>query len=90
MRRSTTSKQKSEWLVFIAEEERRTTHQDYYLAQIAAEIRRGNTKPEKIANVRDKDFLIEFKEPEVTNQSTTPMDSKAFWLTSLGVKHNGI
>lgn len=87
--KSTTSKQFLEWSIFLQEEECRTRHQDHYLAQIAAEIRRGNVDPNKVSKIKDKDFLLVF-ETEEPDQSSVEKNSKKYWLSALGVKNNGI
>lgn len=44
-----TSSEFVEWVVFLNEEETKRTKQDFYLASIAAEIRKGNVKhPRKV------------------------------------------
>jgi len=74
-----------EWLAFLGKEEERQTKQDYYLAQIAAEIRRGIVKVPK--SVKVKDFLIEV---QVTPKEKEKMKkSKSFWLGIAKVKPKG-
>lgn len=66
-----------EWLAFFGREEERQTKLDYYLAQIAAEVRRGNVKSPK--SVKVKDFLLEVKSgPEKPGAR-----SKSIWMASL-------
>lgn len=72
------------WKRFFEEEWGDTTPLMYYLAQIAAEIRRGHVKrPE---NVRTEDFLIKFKRldkdatPVRTGAQPTLEQSKTFWI----------
>jgi hypothetical protein len=74
-----------EWLVFLNNEEERQTKQDYYLAQIAAEIRRGQvTNPR---SVKVKDFLVEMT---TTPKQKKKMErSKSFWLGMVNVKQKG-
>lgn len=44
-----TSSEFVEWIVFLDEEEMKRTKQDFYLASIAAEVRKGNVKhPNKV------------------------------------------
>ena len=59
--------------------------EDYYLAQIAAEVRRGIVKNPK--KVRVKDFLLMDK-AEADSNSDPLKTSKAFWLSSLRVNTN--
>jgi len=69
-----------EWLTFLGREEERQTKQDYYLAQIAAEIRRGHVKNPKAVKV--KDFLVEVK----TTPETPGERSKSVWMGALKIK----
>ena len=69
-----------EWLQFLDMEERRHTKQEYYLAQIAAEIRRGQVKSP--AQVKMNDFLISLK-PKVEKK---PEGSKHIWAAHLKIK----
>lgn len=79
-----------DWLLFIQQEEHRTTKVDHYLAQIAAEVRRTNVKnPSK---VKLQDFLLKFKqaEPPVSRPSKEkvvgkPEGSKHIWASILKV-----
>jgi len=56
--------------------------EDYYWAQVAAEIRRGNVKNPR--NVKVEDFLMKFTTDE-KKRPTTPKSSKAAWLGILGI-----
>jgi len=68
------------WLQFLDWEERRETKQDYYLAQIAAETRRGNVKhPNRI---KVKDLLLKFENGKEGNCER----SKSIWLNAVGLK----
>lgn len=69
-----------DWLTFLGKEEERETKQDYYLAQIAAEVRRGQVKSPK--SVKTKDFLLQMKKSDAPDKAT----SKAIWAGALGVK----
>lgn len=63
-------------------EKKEHSKEDYYLAQIAAEVRRGIVKnPNK---VKLKDFLLTIQTGPVSNPDTLE-NSKSFWLSSLGV-----
>jgi hypothetical protein len=88
-KRRTTSSEFVLWQVLFEEEWHHHTKQDYYLAQIACEIRRiGKKHPERI---KLKTFLLEFErldekkpEEELTQEEYTAR-SKAAWLGGLGV-----
>ena len=45
-----------EWLEFLKWEENKHTKEDFYAAQVAAEVRRGNVKYP--AQVKVQDFLV--------------------------------
>ncbi len=86
--RTTTSREFVEWMVFINDEEQQRSKveskADHYLAQIAAEIRRGNVKdPQK---VKMDDMILTFKD-ESEEQDQNPEVSKRFWLSALGVNN---
>ena len=78
---------------FLNEEETSTTkREEYYWAQIAAEMRRSWIKDKQ--KVKLKDFLIKFsyakkpKEESPVDREIRIKQSKNFWLTSLGLKTN--
>jgi len=57
---------------------------DYYLAQIAAEVRMGNVKSPR--SVKLKQFLLKFGSAREGRDAKKRMDkSKAFWYASLGL-----
>lgn len=66
-----------DWLTFLRKEEERQTKQDFYLAQIAAEVRRGNAKNPR--SVKVKDFLVTTQQEKVTSRS------KSVWAKALKV-----
>ena len=70
-----------DWLSFLDLEEERQTKLDYYLAQVAAEVRRGNVKNPK--SVKTKDFLVQMKR---TGPADKTAKSKVVWAGALGVK----
>jgi len=72
-----------DWLAFLWREEERNTKQDIYLAQIAAEIRRGLVKNPK--SVKMKDFLMK-KAETPTKVEKPPSKSKSMWAAALNVK----
>lgn len=67
-----------DWLQYLEWAERRDTKSDYYLAQIAAEVRRGYVKSPR--QVKVKDFLLKMQRPEQR------LSSKQTWLQALGIK----
>ena len=80
------------WMEFL-ERERSTFHrEDYYFAQIAAEVRRAKARCNNPKRVKLKDFLLKFRTRRKKRQAL-PLDpakrmehSKDFWLSALGVK----
>lgn len=73
-----------DWLTFLSMEEERHTKQEFYLAQIAAEVRRGHVKHP--AKVKMTDFLMKSKAAPST--SVRP-NSKSIWASHLGIKLKG-
>ncbi len=73
-----------EWLCFLNKEEERQTKQDYYLAQIAAEIRRGQVKSPR--SIKVKDFLVQVTTAVTPQQEKKAAKSKSFWMGLAGVK----
>lgn len=64
-----------DWVEFLGVQERRMDKIDFYLAQIAAEVRRGVVKNPKTVNV--KDFYVNYTNPvEAANRTKK---SKAAW-----------
>lgn len=83
----TTSSEFNMWMIYLEEEINGFHREDYYLAQIAAEIRKGQVKNPK--KVKVKDMILQFSIGR--KQKKTPMDkeesinrSKAFWFGGLG------
>lgn len=71
-----------EWICFLNLEDERNTKQDYYLAQIAAEIRRSQVRTPR--KVKVTDFLIQRK---VTEDPKSKMKvSKSAWSSLLRLK----
>lgn len=68
------------WLDFLAWTESRTGKDELYLAQIAAEVRRGYVKHPR--TVKTKDFILK---PQAKPPSTAS-GSKAVWLKALNIK----
>ena len=80
----TTSREFVEWSVIIEDASKEFTKEDYYLAQIAAEVRRSFVqKPE---GVKLKDFFLQFEqEKAVVNPKDRMGYSKAYWSALVGV-----
>lgn len=88
MQELTTATEFVEWIAYLDMDVNAFHREDYYLAQIAAEVRRGRVKDP--SRVRTEDLLIKFK---FRSGWATPANnletSKSFWLGSLGVKKEG-
>lgn len=80
----TTSTEFLEWIQYFEIEVNEFNRTDYFLAQIACEVRRGHSK-----NPRDpklKDFLLTFRTASSPSKPPpTLAQSKAFWLAALGI-----
>lgn len=76
------------WMEYLGSDyEQNIFHrQDFYLAQIACEIRRTITKNPKA--VKLKDFIIDFVKKTVKKKRTSydVEKSKSFWFAGLGIK----
>lgn len=76
------------WMLFLEEEECRTTKQDLYLAQIAAEVRRTVSK----RRVSLKQLILPFVK-KISNRKLTKKEattaSKMRWFSALGLKKDG-
>lgn len=81
----TTSSEFVDWMTFRRMDMNNPSRIDYYLAQIAAEVRRSMAKhPNKIVV---KDFLLKFTPKVTTSRAPTPeeaqkrsMASKSMWF----------
>ncbi len=81
-----------EWMEYLDMDIEMFHREDAYLAQIAAEIRRGNVKHPK--QVKLEDFLrpVRLKTPAQTSTRTPQQRlsaSKQAWLGALGLKSDG-
>lgn len=72
-----------EWLAFLELKWKEREKEEYYLAQIAAEIRRGNVRDPRKVDVEN--FLLKFKAGPKKKDPPSLVESKAFWLTALGI-----
>jgi len=75
------------WLTYLELDLNLFHREDYYLAQIAAEIRRGNVKQPR--QIRVKDFILEFKREKVRDTRGLSLEdrtsiSKRFWKAVVG------
>lgn len=85
-RRETTSSEFSEWLDYLDQDVNEFHREDYYLAQIAAEIRRMFSK--KPNRIKVDDFLMRFaadKGGADTESAERVKASKSWWLGALGL-----
>lgn len=88
--KETTASEFVEWHRFLRDEWQVPKREDYYLAQIAAEVRR--TIARTPGNVKSDDFLLKFKFPSKERVLTEAEKeqrmhaSKARWLALVGVK----
>ncbi len=73
------------WIEYFNKEVHFFHREDYYLAQIATEIRRGLVKNPKQVGI--KDFILSFaiKEDNAMKKQKQKK-SKTFWLKALGIK----
>lgn len=87
----TTSQEFVDWMTFLDQEVNSFHREDYYLAQIAAEVRRTFTK--NPSHIKTKDFIIEFKTNTSKKKTSkkSPEEklkmSKTYWLSLSGVKN---
>jgi len=58
--------------------------ENYYLAQIAAEVRRTNSR--KPQSVKVEDFVLKFTTGEQKASGTPLQSSKSAWLGMFGIK----
>jgi hypothetical protein len=79
-----------EWCQYLDIENTVHSKLDWYLAQIAAEVRRTISKDPK--QIKASDLLLKFERKEATSSipTATKKDgwkvSKAAWMTGLGIK----
>jgi len=75
-----------DWITFLALEQERDEKQDYYLAQIAAEVRRSFVADPKTVKV--KDFLMTQKSAKVdaAKEVKPKSKSKSAWAAALKLK----
>ena len=75
------------WKIFLAEEEYKTTKQDLYLAQIAAEIERTVSK--KSVSIKKKILKFVKKSPKKLTVEEATVASKKHWFGWLGLDKDG-
>jgi len=76
------------WTEFLAQEFNHPDRHDYYLAQVAAEVRRGSMNCKHPNKVRLKDMLLKFENKEKKTETLKEADARAkkFWLSFIGHK----
>ena len=81
-----TSSEFVEWVAYLELEMNSFHREDFYMAQLAAEIRRGYVKNPNKPKVED--FLITFGMKDVYKKTVkeATRDSKSFWNSLLAVK----
>lgn len=73
-------------MVFLDLEDQGFHRENYYWAQIAAEIRKGNTGTTAAANrIKVEDFILKFKE-RGKEEPPAMSQSKKFWFTLVGME----
>lgn len=87
----TTSSEFIEWMAFLDLERNQTSKEDYYLAQVAAEVRRSFVKSPQSVHV--KDFILSFTRAERSSPGggspamEDPVQrSKNYWSAVLGLE----
>lgn len=87
----TTSSEFIEWMAFLDLERNQTNKEDYYLAQVAAEVRRSFVKSPQSVHV--KDFILSFTRAERSSPGEGPpamedstQRSKNYWSAVLGLE----
>ena len=82
VKQMTSSSDFMNWMVYLEEEPNRFNALYFYLAQIAAEVRRSFVKhPDK---VKTNDFIIKFTDKKSLNVKKAEQ-SKSTWLKWLGI-----
>lgn len=78
------------WCEYLAQEFNRPNRQDYYLASIAAEVRRGSMNCKHPNKVKLKDMVLKFEteEDQKTSQEADAQ-SKKFWFAFTGYEVEG-
>ncbi|MFA5452986.1 MAG: hypothetical protein WC248_05395 [Candidatus Methanomethylophilaceae archaeon] len=87
----TTSSEFIEWMAFLDLERNQTSKEDYYLAQVAAEVRRSFVKSPQSVHV--KDFILSFTRAERSSlgggspaMEDPSQRSKNYWSAVLGLE----
>lgn len=90
LQQKTTSMEFVMWMEYLDREESQHDKMDYYLAQIAAEVRRSYV--EKPKKVRIQDLMLKFEQPSPKKEmdlDSMTRSHKQFWFASLGLKNDG-
>jgi len=92
--RETTSSEFVGWQEYLRAEENETQREHYYLAQIAAEVRRGISKKPK--SIKLEQFLLRFERKKIESRPLTEEEkqkradkSKSIWLAFVNASYNG-
>jgi hypothetical protein len=87
----TTSSEFIEWMAYLDLEMHQTKKEDYYLAQVAAEVRRSFVKSPQSVHV--KDFILSFTRAERSSlgggspaMEDPTQRSKNYWSAVLGLE----
>lgn len=91
--RETTSSEFVGWQEYFEAEENETKQEHYYLAQIAAEVRRGISKKPK--SIKTEQFLLKFEREKIESRPLTEEEkqkraekSKSTWLAFVNASYN--
>lgn len=80
LQKSTSSSEFIEWMVYLEEEVNDFHRDSFYWAQIAAEIRRANSRNPK--SVKTEDFLLKFTKKKEKSSEERISESKAAWFAA--------
>jgi hypothetical protein len=83
----TTSCEFAEWKVYLEQDMARAKPEHYYLAQVAAEVRRGVAKRPR--DVKLDHFMLKFGAPKPRPPQTPEARlaaSKSMWMAAVGLK----
>lgn len=89
-KRKTTSTQFVQWMYYFEKLESEPTADQYYLAQIAAEVRRANQKVERPNSVKLKHFVLHREKPKAVSKLSNEermARSKSAWLSAVGLSN---
>lgn len=86
----TTSTEFIQWKEYLRQAVDDFDKQDYYLAQIAKEIRATRMKSGAASKLKLKDFLLKFtsSKKKKKEEKSTSSSSRSHWLGLLGIKRS--